>query len=139
MRETKSTIMEESLKAFKRHAKYLSELEPGSEEYEKAFKILNSMGDLAINAAKNEAEIIKQRDDIDRAWTELENKQAAEKVQLKEKRFDNFVRYFLEGLGIGAPLVCYGIWYNRGLKFEETGTVTSNFFRGLINRFRPTK
>ena len=139
MRETKSTITEESLKAFKRQAEYLSKLTPSSEEYEKAFKIMNSMGDLAINAAKNEAEIIKQRDDIDRAWTELENKQAAEKVQLKEKRFDNFVRYFLEGIGIGAPLVFYGIWMKRGLKFEETGTFTSNTFRGLINRFRLTK
>lgn len=139
MRETKSTITEESLKAFKRQAEYLSGLTPDSEEYEKAFRTMNSMGDLAISAAKNEAEIIKQRDDIDRAWTELENKQAADKVQLKEKRFDNFVRYFLEGIGIGAPLVFYGIWMKRGLKFEETGTFTSNTFRGLINRFRPTK
>lgn len=27
----------------------------------------------------------------------------------------------------------------KGFKFEETGTYTSTTFRGLFNRFRPTK
>lgn len=37
------------------------------------------------------------------------------------------------------PLMFYGIWMKKGFKFEETGTYTSTTFRGLFNRFRPTK
>ena len=38
-----------------------------------------------------------------------------------------------------VPLIFYGMWMKRGLKFEETGTFTSQTFRGLISRFKPTK
>ena len=37
------------------------------------------------------------------------------------------------------PLMFYGIWMKKGFKFEETGTYTSTTFRGLFNRFRPTR
>lgn len=50
-------------------------------------------------------------------------------------------RYFRVGIAaeLLIPLMCYGIWMNKGFKFEETGTFTSSTFKGLINRFRPTK
>ena len=51
-------------------------------------------------------------------------------------------RYFRVGIAAAElliPLMCYGIWMNKGFKFEETGTFTSSTFKGLINRFRPTK
>lgn len=139
MKETKPTISEKTLEAFLRQAEYVESLDPKADKYEKALKDLESLGDLAMNAARNEADITKQRNEIDRAWTELENKQAADKLQIKEKRFDNCVRYVLEVVGICAPLAFYGIWMKRGFKFEETGTFTSQTFRGLFNRFRPTK
>lgn len=37
------------------------------------------------------------------------------------------------------PLGFYGLWMKRGFEFEKTGTFTSNVFRGLFNKFRPTK
>ena len=33
----------------------------------------------------------------------------------------------------------YAAWMKRGFKFEENGTYTSTTFRGLFNRFKPTK
>lgn len=42
-------------------------------------------------------------------------------------------------IGIGAPLIFYGVWMRRGLEFEKTGAFSSSVFRGLISKFRPTK
>jgi len=51
-------------------------------------------------------------------------------------------RWFKVGIAAAElviPLMFYAVWMSRGLKFEETGTFTSSTFRGLVNRFRPTK
>ena len=42
-------------------------------------------------------------------------------------------------LGIGLPLVGYGHWFRKGLKFEETGSITSSMMRNLINKFKTKK
>ena len=58
---------------------------------------------------------------------------------LKNREDKNLTDLIVGLLGIGLPLVFYGIWMNRGFKFEETGAYTSTTFRGLFNRFKPTK
>lgn len=53
-----------------------------------------------------------------------------------------YKQYFKVGIAAAElliPLMFYGIWMWKGFKFEETGTYTSTTFRGLFNRFRPTK
>lgn len=62
-----------------------------------------------------------------------------QKRQARDQMIDRCVR---TGVAIGElilPLICYGIWMNRGFKFEESGTFTSTTFKNLLNRFRPTK
>lgn len=60
-------------------------------------------------------------------------------TQVREQKWERYVRYGLETAGLVLPLVFYGVWMKRGFKFEETGTYTSTTFRGLFNRFRPTR
>jgi hypothetical protein len=36
-----------------------------------------------------------------------------------------------------APTIFYSIWLYKGMKFEETGTFTSNVFRGFTSKFKP--
>ena len=55
------------------------------------------------------------------------------------KKKDQYLRYVIDIAGIVLPLIFYGVWMGRGFKFEEKGTFTSQTFKGLINRFRPTK
>lgn len=55
------------------------------------------------------------------------------------KKKDQYLRYGIDAAGIILPLIFYGVWMGRGFKFEEKGTFTSQTFKGLINRFRPTK
>ena len=59
--------------------------------------------------------------------------------QIAEQIKDRYFRVGIAAAELLIPLMCYGIWMNKGFKFEETGTFTSSTFKGLINRFRPTK
>lgn len=38
-----------------------------------------------------------------------------------------------------VPVAFYSIWMKRGFKFEETGAICSQTFRGLISKFKPTR
>ena len=59
--------------------------------------------------------------------------------QIAEQVKDRYFRVGIAAAELLIPLMCYGIWMKKGFKFEETGTYTSTTFRGLFNRFRPTK
>lgn len=52
---------------------------------------------------------------------------------------DRYFKLAADAANLIVPLIFYGVWMKRGFKFEETGTFTSTTFRGLFNRFRPTK
>lgn len=50
-----------------------------------------------------------------------------------------WIKLGVDLVGIGAPLVFYGVWMKRGLEFEKTGAFSSSVFRSLTSKFRPTK
>lgn len=58
---------------------------------------------------------------------------------LKNREDKNWTDLTVGLLGICLPLIFYGVWMKQGFKFEETGAYTSTTFRGLFNRFKPTK
>lgn len=59
--------------------------------------------------------------------------------QLNLDKVGSILKVGVEVASIVAPLVFYGVWMNKGFKFEEEGTITSSTFKGLIGKFRPTK
>ena len=106
----------------------LSEMEDGSEEKSQAIDNLVKLHRLRIEEIECELdadEIVKRR--------QMEHEQINE--QVKERHF----KVGVAAAELIVPLIFYGIWMRKGFKFEETGTYTSNTFKGLINRFRPTK
>ena len=64
-------------------------------------------------------------------------------VKARYDTVDNGIAKWLQTgvdlVGIGAPLIFYGVWMKRGLEFEKTGAFSSSVFRGLTSKFRPTK
>lgn len=58
---------------------------------------------------------------------------------LNESKTERYVKIGIAAAELVVPLVFYGVWMKRGFKFEESGTFTSSTFRGLFNRFKPTK
>lgn len=74
---------------------------------------------------------------MERAFHEADDKSKRE--QLSDQGIERYFRYGAMALELVLPIVAYGIWYRIGLKFEETGTVTSAMTKNLIVRMLPKK
>jgi hypothetical protein len=116
----------------KREIRDLSTLEPGSKEKSTAIEDLAKLYRLRIEETRNEW-------DFNEKYESRDSDMQFKKNQLEEQVKDRYFRLGVEAAGIILPLIFYGIWMRKGFKFEETGTFTSTTFRGLFNRFRPTK
>ena len=110
----------------------LSTLEAGSKEKSTAIEDLAKLYRLRIEETRNEWDFNEKYESRD---SDIQFK----KDQLEEQVKDRYFRLGLEAAGIILPLIFYAAWMKRGFKFEETGTYTSTTFRGLFNRFKPTK
>lgn len=98
---------------------------------------------------KMRIEEIKLENDLEekRARREMEEKQIenckneerAKSDQFKEEIKTRYIKMAIESAGIILPMIFYASWMRKGFKFEETGTFTSTTFKGLFNRFKPTK
>ncbi len=93
-------------------------------------------------ATTRTAQLYKLKIEEDSALRDFEIKKT--EVELKKKELegvkkDRIVRYCIDGAAIIVPLIFYGVWVSVGLKFEETGSFQSTIFKGLINRFKPTR
>lgn len=110
----------------------LSDLQSGTKEKSTAIDGLTKLYKLRIEENKSvwDADEKYHRRIMDGDFKE---RQIAEQVK------DRYFRVGIAAAELLIPLMCYGIWMNKGFKFEETGTFTSSTFKGLINRFRPTK
>lgn len=135
----------------------LSCLDSGSEEKSKAIEDLAKLYRLRIEEIKSELDAEDKRsrrtleseasireNEIKKSQLDEQIKADVQDEQYKRSQLDEQVkdRYFKLGIAAAElliPLMFYGIWMRKGFKFEETGTYTSTTFRGLFNRFRPTK
>lgn len=106
----------------------LSNLDAGSEARSKAVEELKNLHEMRIEEAKIE------QGKVNVIFTK-EDKEA----QLKSQAFDRWVNIGVQvGLAIGG-WVAYDVWYRRGLRFEETGSITSPMTRNLLSRLIPKK
>ena len=135
----------------------LSKLNPGSAEKSKAVDDLATLYKLKIDETKMELDFDEKQarrkmdkenrlkdDAIKEQQLKDENSvrerdELIRKEQLAEQVKDRYIRLGIAAAEIILPLIFYSKWMKRGFKFEETGTFTSTTFRGLFNRFKPTK
>lgn len=124
----------------------LKNLEAGSKEQQMAVENVTKLYRLGLEESKSDTdwdEICNRRTvETKREQNELDKQEREEqfkKDQLEEQKKDRYFRLGVEAAGIILPMMFYAVWMKRGFKFEETGTYTSTTFRGLFNRFRPTR
>jgi len=110
----------------------LSTLQSGSEE--------------KLRATKGLTELYKLKIDEDKACNDAEDKVKSRirdagmnEIQHMEQKKERYTKIGIAAAELIIPLIFYGVWMNKGLQFEKEGTFTSTTFRGLFNRFRPTK
>lgn len=110
----------------------LSSLETGSKEKSEAIDDLVKLYKLRIEETKTELDFEKEIDEHERS-------DQAKKEQLSEQVKDRYFKLGIAAAELVLPLMFYAVWMRRGFQFEKDGTYTSTTFRGLFNRFRPTK
>ena len=136
---------------------YVGSLSPEDEKKSKAIQHLADLHKLRIDEikAKTDADEKRLRRAMDskqhRAELTLKERQADgdeaaraneeqfKQHQLNDQVLDRYVKIGVSTAELVLPLVFYGVWMKRGLKFEETGTFTSQTFKNLFNRFKPTR
>lgn len=120
----------------------LETLDPKSKEYDDVAGVLeglhklrdrelaagNSERELELKERKLEFDEIKDTDDTLYKTNEL-----------AEHKKDRYIRYVLDGIGIVLPPIVYAVWMNKGFKFEETGTYTSQTFKNFFSKMNPFK
>lgn len=111
--------------------KSLSQLDPGSKEHSDAVDNLAKLYRLRIDETKNEMDY---REQVDRDTYDDQFR----RFQFHSEEIGRYIRLGLDAAGIILPLMFYAAWMKRGFEFEKDGTFTSQTFRGLFNKFRPT-
>lgn len=106
----------------------LSGFDSGSEEKSAAINDLKKLYELRIEEKKLEQAEMERREEND-----------SKKAQLEAQNKDRFINIGVQiGLTI-MSLLAYDVWYRRGLKFEETGTITAPMTRNLLSKMLPGK
>lgn len=105
-------------------------------------KAENESKKLQIEADRAQVEV--DRLQLDARRVEIEAEKAANDVRKYEadredQRIGQLIHTGVALVEIGLPLVCYGHWFRKGLKFEETGSITSSMMRNLLNKFKTKK
>ena len=110
----------------------LRDMKPGSEEYRTTLDGLTKLMDRAIEVER------VQNDCKDKTETR-ESEKSIKQQTLEDERKDRLIRNIISVAGIVLPLAVT-IWGTKvSLKFEETGTVTTQMGRGFIQRLFPKK
>ena len=107
-------------------------LPQGSPEHSAAVESFTKLYKLKLEEDKNELEHnnnIKNR----------ESDEYYKNAQMNEAVKELYFKYGMTAVELFLTLGFYGIWMRRGFKFEEKGVFTSQTFRGLFSRFKPTK
>lgn len=136
MNENINELLDEEIAA---EVQSISEMKDGSTEKSKAISDLATLYKLRIEENKN---LWEADEKYDRRKMEEEaglRDEDIKRTQISEQIKDRYFKVGIAAAELMIPLVFYGIWMNKGFKFEETGAYTSTTFKGLFNRFRPTK
>lgn len=119
-------------KELERRFEDLENLETGSDEQGKATDNIVKLYKLRMD--ENEQESSKNADE-DKAVLERH------KLELEEQKAndDKLIRILTTVTSVGMTIAGFAVgshWYGKGFKFEETGTICSSTFKGLMKDFR---
>lgn len=121
----------------------LQNLSFGGEEYSRGVDGLCKMYKVYLESNKIELEdsdrLLRREIDKNNRIDDKRTEEINREEEAKERKLDRIIRLSVDTIGITIPLMFYGVWMNKGFKFEQEGTYTSTTFRNLFNRFRPTE
>lgn len=119
-------------KELKRRFEDLENMKTGSDEQSKATDNIVKLYKLRMD--ENEQNVSKEADEdkllMEKSKLELEAEKAKD---------DKLIRILTTVTSVGISIAGFAVgshWYGKGFKFEETGTICSSTFKGLMKDFR---
>ena len=119
-------------KELERRFEDLENLKTGSDEQSKATDNIVKLYKLRMD--ENEQNVSKEADEdkllLEKSKLELEAEKAKD---------DKLIRILTTVTSVGVTIAGFAVgshWYGKGFKFEETGTICSSTFKGLMKDFR---
>ena len=107
-----------------------SDAETTLDRITKLHKIRMDEEKLRVEVASTEADRVEKRS--------IRSEEAeAKKKQAVNQRIDLALSLGVQVLLGGLSMVAYNAWLNRGLRFEETGSIRSPMTRNLLSRLIP--
>ena len=100
----------------------------GTEEHEKAVEAIVKLYRVGLEEVKTDTE-----------YDEIVTRREMEKIEAEKNQKDRWIRYGIDIGGIVLPYAIYCVLFTEGLIFEEKGSVSSSFFRNLIQKIMPKK
>ena len=147
-------LLEEEIKS---EIKGLASLEPGSDEHSTAVESVSKLYKLKIEETKSQWDndekynrrlMDKEQSCLDTKMKErqMDSDDDARKQELEFKRKQLHKDIWVISISCGVQLLgsvisiaAYNTWLNRGLKFEETGTITTPETKNLLSKMIPRK
>ena len=112
----------------------LEKLEPGSKEYESHVQNIERL----LKIAQRESELYQKDEDLQRMANEVNYRRDQDaikaEIEKKDKMVDRVITIGTKVLEISIPAAIYVALFNKGLKFEETGIVSSTTNKNLLNK-----
>ena len=135
MDEIKDLLGEE----IKKEIGNLSSLGDATEKKSKAIDDIAKLYRLKLEQDKIEAEHEDSRNRPELEKEAKDDERVSREEQRKGVNLDRVINVGLQVLTVVGGWIAYDIWHRRGLKFEETGSVTSPFTRNLMTKMLPKK
>ena len=106
-------------------------MEPGSKERDDAMKYISKL----YSILNSERKCLVDSRKVDNDSRKVDNDE-------DKNKFDKILSIGKLGIdlfGVVGPLLLYNSWMKKGFEFEKTGMITSQTFRGLIGKFKPSR
>ena len=104
----------------------LSDLQNGSKEKATAVESLSELYKLKLEETKIEQAKVEKSEEMD-----------LKKKQFKSQGLDRWLNF---GLSLGSTLIgviAYDVWHRRGLRFQESGSITNPETKNLMSKMLP--
>lgn len=123
MEEKREELDDKLYKAIISEFEALRNAEPGSDEEKIITENLSKLYKLEMEKTSSELEQL--------------NKAETEEKEAKRRRKETILKYVFEGGTLIGNFLFYGFWASRAMKYEETGSFSSdgsrNIFRSIYN------
>ena len=92
-----------------------------------------------VNDAHYKSDDEFRRYQLDTETQFRESDKVSKEQQAKDQKFSKLLEIGANvAVSIGS-MIAYNHWFNKGLKFEETGTICTSWVRNIVNKMLPKK